>query len=145
MSGLPEESPSVETHWSRILYHDLFSDRATGAARDRDALTGEERVLLISDHVIRRDGGQVDVIASAAGRPRDDANSRPGRSPIAAAAMLLGVFIAGYLAVAGLVRALSTPGTTSVVMRQIGATEGNRLADHERAAFVINSRGNSHA
>jgi len=97
----------MDTHWSRILYHDLFSEPADRVARSRDAPT--------------------------------DADFKPGRSPIGAAVILLGVFIATYLAVAGLVRVLSGPDTTSVVMRQTGVMEGNQSADPERAALVLRS------
>jgi hypothetical protein len=42
MSDLTEDSPSLDTHWSRILYHDLFNERAGGAARDQDALIDDD-------------------------------------------------------------------------------------------------------
>ena len=138
MSGLAKESPSLDTHWSRILYHDLFSERADGVPRDRNALT-DDPVSPVSDSGIRRAHGPLEMIAMPRAVYSDDADFRPGRSPIAAAVILLGVFIATYLAVAGLVRVLSGPDTTSVAMRRTGVIEGNRSADPEHAAFVLRS------
>lgn len=139
MSGLAKEIPSLDTHWSRILYHDLFREPADGVARDADASTGDDPVSPASDSGIRRARGQLDAMAMATDVYRDDGDFTPGRSPIAAAVILLGVFIATYLAVAGLVRVLSGPDTTSVAMRQTGVMEGNRSADPERASFVLRS------
>jgi hypothetical protein len=53
MSDLTEESSSLHTHWSRILYHDLFRERAGGAARGQDALIGDDATTSV---VMRQTG-----------------------------------------------------------------------------------------
>jgi hypothetical protein len=145
MSGLLEGSASLDTHWSRILFHDLFGERGGSVARDPDASTDEDPGSPASDAGIRRGRGQFGAMAMTTDVYRDDADFSPGRSPIAAAVVLLGVFVAAYLAVAGLIRVLSSPDTTSVVMRQTGVNKGNRSAGPERTVSVLRSRGNSHA
>jgi hypothetical protein len=53
MSDLTEERPSLDTHWSRILYHDLFSARAGDATQGQDALIGDDAATSV---VMRQTG-----------------------------------------------------------------------------------------
>lgn len=145
MSRLAKESPSLDTHWSRILYHDLFSEPADGVASGTDASTDDDPVSPASDSGNHRARGQLAAIAVATNVHRDDADSQSGRSPIAAAVILLGVFIAAYLAVAGLVRVLSGPDTTSVAMRQTGVTGAQSVCSPGERCARVSFLRNSHA
>lgn len=135
----------MDTHWTRIFYHDLFSEPADAVARDSDALTDDDPAAPASDSVIRRARGQREAMAMAADVRRDDGGSKFGGSPIAAAVILLGVFIATYLAVAGLVRVLSGPDTTSVVMRQTGVTAAQSVCGPGERCVRASFPRNTHA
>lgn len=87
--------PRIDTHWSRIFYYDLFAADTGDSTRRPDDLDSE---------------GTFDATDSAS---RDFA-SRHIRSPIQAALILLAIFIAMYLAVAGVMYVLASPDAAAV-------------------------------
>ena len=97
--GNSSTSP-VDTHWTRILYHDLLQANSPSASQLPTALTGKE----------------ADVAARG---PSDGAGAHRPRSPIASAVILLGIYVAMYLAVAGIKHALTSPDTVVTLASSI--------------------------
>ena len=107
MSSTETAEQRVDTHWTRILYHDLYAPHA-GAA------------------------------AAPAARPRKEIPmaSKPshedrliGRTPLGAAMVLLGIYIAMYLAVAEAVQVLSPPDAAAAVAREHAPAAADSPAD----------------
>lgn len=82
-----------ETHWSRILFHDLF-----------EAPPRAERARVVSR--------QKEIRMNT--RQPQQHDPAFGRSPLGSAVILLGIYIAMYLAVAGIVHALSPSESATV-------------------------------
>ena len=91
-----EAIPRIDTHWSRIFYYDLFAADTGDSTRRPDDLDSEETF----------DATEL----------RQVVTSLPGiiRSPIQAALILLAIFIAMYLAVAGVMYVLASPDAAAV-------------------------------
>jgi len=100
-------SPFV-THWSRIFYHDLFTGNTHGNALDSASVgDGERRQTqeFEAPHVHR---SNVETIVTRKHPDRDEWIPR-FRTPIEAAVILLGIYVAIYLTVAGIVHAVGSP------------------------------------
>jgi len=92
----PSSPPLLETHWSRMLYYDLFSANAEECGSDPVGTAARDlRAPTRSTH--QKDGG---IPVAAKESDRNNAPQRSGFSP-QSAAILLVVFIGLYLAVAG--------------------------------------------
>jgi hypothetical protein len=87
--------PRIDTHWSRIFYYDLFAADTGDSTRRPDDLESKE-TFDATDPASR------------------DFASRHIRSPIQAAVILLAIFIAMYLAVAGVMYVLASPDAAAV-------------------------------
>jgi hypothetical protein len=79
----------TRTHWSRIFYHDLFSQQK-------------------ETHVYPKRTQSFELI---------DETRPPSRSPLASAMLLLGIYIAMYLAVAEVVHVLAPAQAATAVVR----------------------------
>lgn len=92
MNPSKSSTSPVDTHWSRILYHDLLQPSSPDASEPPAAPPHNE----------------LDVAARVAG---SDVGARRARSPIASAVILLGIYVAMYLAVSGITHALANQPT----------------------------------
>lgn len=114
-------SPFV-THWSRILYYDLYTGDAGGGAQGSGAVNnGGSRQAAPESH-----GNNTEELVARKDPDHDDWIPR-FRTPIEAAAILLGIYIAIYLTVAGLVHALGSPDTAAAT------AAGASIATHSAA------------
>jgi len=102
----------TDTHWTRIFYCDLYAPQA-------EALTRQERKEIVM-----------------ASRHSHDTDRPIGGSPLGAAMVLLGIYLAMYVAVAGVVHVL-TPQEAAAADRQPAAAAAaapsplsNPLAKH---------------
>ena len=102
-------SPLV-THWSRIFYYDLFTGDHDASTPNPGETTDDGLPQPSKDCVAHRSHGKYTEIVARRG-PNYDDRTPSSRSPIKAAAVLLGIYIAMYLGVAGLLHILSSPQT----------------------------------
>ncbi len=108
-------SPFV-THWSRIFYYDLFTGDRGATATHPDGVTNRSRQPARDGATRRLHGNQVETLVTPKDTDHDDWVPR-FKTPIEAAAILLGVYIAIYLTVAGIVHVLGSPDATAAAAR----------------------------
>jgi hypothetical protein len=100
-------SPFV-THWSRIFYQDLFTGGHDGSTPNPGEATDSRLRRPSRDFVAHRSRGEYTGIV-ARKNPSQDDRTPSSRSPLKAAAVLLGIYIAMYLCTAGLLHILGSP------------------------------------
>jgi hypothetical protein len=100
-------SPFV-THWGRIFYYDLVTGEHDGKTSNPGETTDGGLRRPSEDCVAHHSHGKYTGIV-ARKTPSHDDRTPSSRSPIKAAAVLLGIYIATYLCVAGEVHILGSP------------------------------------
>jgi hypothetical protein len=104
-------SPFV-THWSRIFYYDLVTGNHDGKTPNPGETTDGGLRQPSKDCVAHHSHGKYAKIVTRK-HPSQDDRTPSSRSPIKAAAVLLGIYIAMYLCVAGLFHILGSPETAA--------------------------------
>jgi hypothetical protein len=105
------------THWSRIFYYDLFSaeaglEPANATEKHAEALPRPAEPFAVPD------GRRKEVETSMARKDSDQDDWLPRfRTPIEAAVILLGLYIAIYLAIGGIVHVLGSPDAAAAAAR----------------------------
>jgi hypothetical protein len=141
-------TPPVVTHWSRIFYRDLFDadDEPCLPPPDSDGhRSGPPQLQLINAHdiAIRRRW----IVKKQDFHPETDSDRM--QSPIAAAAILLGIYVAMYLAVGGIVRVLAPPEAVAHVPAgnwiELSPDTSTRTADIDRSRLAPQESTGAHA
>jgi hypothetical protein len=100
------------TRWSRIFYYDLVTGDHDGSAPNPGETTDgglrQPSKVCVAHH---SHGVYTGIVARK--NPSHDDRTPSSRSPIKAAAVLLGIYIAMYLCVAGLLHILGSPETAA--------------------------------
>jgi hypothetical protein len=102
--------PSTDTHWTRILYYDLFTgaDDSTVGASELAGATNDFRTP--SSRETNRE-----IFVAAKGSSRD-VGSRRTRSPFQATVVMLGICVAMYLAVWLALRAMTASDAAAAIV-----------------------------
>ena len=143
-------TPPVVTHWSRIFYSNLFDDDAD----DEPCLppsdsNGHRSAREPSDVISAQDiAMQRRWIVEKQNFHRETGSARM-QSPIAAAAILLGIYVAMYLAVGGIIHVLTPPDAAAHVPSgnwiELSPDPSTQTADIGRSRTSSQETADAHA
>jgi hypothetical protein len=107
-------SSPIETHWSRILHYDLFSGRTGDGTSDPRELAERYMPAAYGLMTVPSRGKNREIFVATKSSSRDTGSDRIG-SRIKATAVLLGIYIAMYLAVWVILHALTSSDATAAI------------------------------
>ena len=104
----------IDTHWSRILHYDLFSGQTGDSTSDPRELAERYMPARYGFMTAPSRGKNREIFVATKSSSRDTGSDRIG-SRIKATAVLLGIYIAMYLAVWVILHALTSPEATAAI------------------------------